>query len=879
MYVTQVGVKGGGGGLLFGLRIDQVLQAVVGTPAKDGKYSPTRTRTTLQEPLMALCEVCYADALIPLLDDIVVLHSEWQRVIEKVGGIVSLVVLYRSHYHTCVEHVKYILTVMHEIHEMMAQCQDEDSVIAFHLYHDDYPREFKKELKAEVSSRIWTKMWKLSTKVLELQRCASLSPSSEVKLSLDQGDGEPPESESQNLHPLDTTASSMDSGNAFSGVRNRLANLKLSAAVAEGHVEPPESESQNLHQLDTTASSMDSGNAFSGVRSSLANLKLSAAVAGGHVEPPESESQNLHQLDTTASSMDSGNAFSGVRSSLANLKLSAAVAGERTLKSSPSTVVTTREEIRLLNGVEGSEIDNIAMQVEAAGSLREVNELGAGTEDVGQDGAASEPALSLPSSAGVRTLCVGRSRTSNGPTWADFMGHGYASDLLSEPELMYSKYAWYDSRHQVRSESPPQKIGHGHNPSACDGVAAETASSGRAVEDGRKCNDEPFTPDEEDKGTTTQGDGLNVAKARRQRGRPLPTHRGYKPLPPPYELNLGGDQGAAAFRSADPLLPRAQCVSEPSPSSVMQQPLDQGLSMSLHSEVEVPSSHVQLASDTNTPEHSSDLDKLRPAMLTCDSPRLFEESGTLSRGPSIAMDEMLQEILDVQRGPNGRIGIPLRKRSPLYKPPPMRTLYRSPPNLPRSPSAADEAIAARQSVSTRIMTSGSPSTPAHIHGVDKACSEVGGGNVSVSWQCLPSPEAPLTYSNSFTCHVRPTLARSCSEASVAMVQRPRSVGGKIPTRPHSASAASSLCSTVSVGKIPTRPHSASAASSLRTTVSRNRQSDAFQPARFQTLPARFQTLAEWAADKHLHANASSQDSLGTGASPSGLWAAGMARPQ
>ena len=39
-------------------------------PTTDGESSPSRTLAGLREPLMALCEVAYADALLPLFDEV-----------------------------------------------------------------------------------------------------------------------------------------------------------------------------------------------------------------------------------------------------------------------------------------------------------------------------------------------------------------------------------------------------------------------------------------------------------------------------------------------------------------------------------------------------------------------------------------------------------------------------------------------------------------------------------------------------------------------------------------------------------------------------------------------------------------------------------------
>ena len=97
----SLGVLGGGGGVLFGLRIDHVLHAVVGTPTTDGQASPRRTVATLGEPLLALMEVAYADVLLPLLDTVEVLRAEWQFVDEKVAGIVAQAATHAASYEVC----------------------------------------------------------------------------------------------------------------------------------------------------------------------------------------------------------------------------------------------------------------------------------------------------------------------------------------------------------------------------------------------------------------------------------------------------------------------------------------------------------------------------------------------------------------------------------------------------------------------------------------------------------------------------------------------------------------------------------------------------------------------------------------------------------
>ena len=49
-FYRACGVLGGGGGELFGLRIDHVLHAMAGTPTMHGASSPSRTVATMGEP-------------------------------------------------------------------------------------------------------------------------------------------------------------------------------------------------------------------------------------------------------------------------------------------------------------------------------------------------------------------------------------------------------------------------------------------------------------------------------------------------------------------------------------------------------------------------------------------------------------------------------------------------------------------------------------------------------------------------------------------------------------------------------------------------------------------------------------------------------------
>ena len=50
---------------------------------------------------MALCEVAYADALLPLFDAVEVVRSQWEFVDEKVYGVVDRVSAHAEYYTVC----------------------------------------------------------------------------------------------------------------------------------------------------------------------------------------------------------------------------------------------------------------------------------------------------------------------------------------------------------------------------------------------------------------------------------------------------------------------------------------------------------------------------------------------------------------------------------------------------------------------------------------------------------------------------------------------------------------------------------------------------------------------------------------------------------
>ena len=119
------------------------------------------------EPLMALCEVAYADVLCELFESVAVLRAPWQRVCERVRGVVGRIVLHRDHYHICEARVKGILHVLIELWESARQCGAED-MLTFHMQHENYKGAVKRTLAAELAGRLEELLTRLSAEALEL---------------------------------------------------------------------------------------------------------------------------------------------------------------------------------------------------------------------------------------------------------------------------------------------------------------------------------------------------------------------------------------------------------------------------------------------------------------------------------------------------------------------------------------------------------------------------------------------------------------------------------------------------------------------------------------------------------------------------------------
>ena len=171
-FYREKGVKGGGGGSMFGLKIDHVLHAIHGTPTVDGKYSESRTVAGLDAPLTALCEVVYSDQLLPMLDTVGAVKEDWMRVDEKLGALIAQIATLHPHYALCERHLKEILHLLLEVFEMLRGCQTGNAALSYHLNHPDYSKKVKAQLKQELIGRVNTIMWRMSVEVVEMMLVA-----------------------------------------------------------------------------------------------------------------------------------------------------------------------------------------------------------------------------------------------------------------------------------------------------------------------------------------------------------------------------------------------------------------------------------------------------------------------------------------------------------------------------------------------------------------------------------------------------------------------------------------------------------------------------------------------------------------------------------
>ena len=159
---------GGGGGTICGLRIDHVLHAIVGTPTLNGQSSPSRTIATIRQPLIAFCEVLYADVFAALLDDVAVVRQAWLEADEKVRGIVAQIAAHRRQSYAGRPYILEMVDLMIELCSMLQQCQGDGSA-TFHIQHKDYSRETKRQLAQEYAVKVQETVWRLSTSLLHMQ--------------------------------------------------------------------------------------------------------------------------------------------------------------------------------------------------------------------------------------------------------------------------------------------------------------------------------------------------------------------------------------------------------------------------------------------------------------------------------------------------------------------------------------------------------------------------------------------------------------------------------------------------------------------------------------------------------------------------------------
>lgn len=167
-FYREMGVVGGGGGLLFGMRIDHVLHAIVGTPTKDGMSSPSRTAASISQPLAGLCEIALSDAVLPLLDKVAVAKAECAYTCEKLEGLMEQFVEHSDHYSSCLPHIRTMLFGMFNLYETLRHCGPTGE-ITFHLTNENYTKATKRTLMDELMARLKLLAWQLSISFLELQ--------------------------------------------------------------------------------------------------------------------------------------------------------------------------------------------------------------------------------------------------------------------------------------------------------------------------------------------------------------------------------------------------------------------------------------------------------------------------------------------------------------------------------------------------------------------------------------------------------------------------------------------------------------------------------------------------------------------------------------
>jgi len=154
----SLGITGGGGGQFLGLRIDQVMHALV-----DGTMV-----ATVSEPILALFEVACNDVLAPVADSLAVLSVECGFACEKVTAIVQQLLLHRAAYASLKAELRPLLLVLVEVYETVRQCEA-DMVLALHLTEPEYPVTLKASLQGELVERLCLILWRFSTEALKLE--------------------------------------------------------------------------------------------------------------------------------------------------------------------------------------------------------------------------------------------------------------------------------------------------------------------------------------------------------------------------------------------------------------------------------------------------------------------------------------------------------------------------------------------------------------------------------------------------------------------------------------------------------------------------------------------------------------------------------------
>ena len=116
----------------------------------------------LNRPLAGLASVALHDAIVPLAQQCVVCHEEWEVVVDRCEGFIQLAQSFPSP-----EAVKDLLFVLLELYETARHCTANGYIVQ-HVQDKTYKPEVRRELEEELQTRLTDLFWRLSTDVLKI---------------------------------------------------------------------------------------------------------------------------------------------------------------------------------------------------------------------------------------------------------------------------------------------------------------------------------------------------------------------------------------------------------------------------------------------------------------------------------------------------------------------------------------------------------------------------------------------------------------------------------------------------------------------------------------------------------------------------------------